>query len=381
MIDLFRVAMTPEAGKAVAKLYTPDENGRVYCGQGKYTDDFEILFALETGLKNRPLGVNSCSAAIDLALHMIGIGHGDEVITTPITCTATNGPIISRGAKIVWADVDSVTGLIDPWSVARSITPRTKAVIAVDWAGRHCDYAALRNAIYGRVPNISIIQDAAHCLYLGDQGHGDYVAWSFGPIKHLTTGGYGGALMVRFSERKRAELLRWHGLDRNGPSDSFRCEQDITEVGYRYHMTDDQAVVGLANLTAARLGVDRARDNAAFYSDAFKDCPGVIAEPWDQNCDYWLFGLLLERNRDGFMERMKERGIATSRVHARNDKHTAFQVSSTTGGSMVGWPLSGVEYFDGHQVNIPVGWWVTEEQREYIAKSVRECATEALAAR
>lgn len=361
MVDLFRCSMSPEAGAAVARLYTPDASGRIYCGQGRYTDLFEQTLQETLDLPRVPLGVNSCSAAIDLALHMIGIGPGDEVISTSLTCTATNGPIVSRGAKVVWADIDPITGLIDPVSVAHLITPRTKAVIAVDWAGRACDYAALQ-AIAGSIP---VIEDAAHRLYLPPI-HGDYVAWSFGPIKHLTTGGYGGALLPPHAQHKRASLLRWHGLDRTLPNDSFRCEQDIEEVGYRYHMTDDQAVVGLHNLDLACRGVAQARDNARYYCQQLAGIEGITIPPFDEGCDYWLFGMIIEHDRDGFIARLAERGIASGRVHARNDKHTAFRASTACDT-----PIPGVDSFDSHQVNIPVGHWVTPSERDSIVEAVR----------
>jgi dTDP-4-amino-4,6-dideoxygalactose transaminase len=176
-IPLFKVNMAPEAWLASKRVL---ESG--YVGQGPMVNEFEQRFAEATGLDRPPLGVNSCSAAIDLALHVIGVSPGDEVITTPITCSASNGPIVTRGAKIVWADVDPLTGCIDPRSVARLVTNHTKAVLAVDWGGRSCDYTALRAAVgqhnwidttsfeeaaQGRPskvfgPFIPIIQDAAH---------------------------------------------------------------------------------------------------------------------------------------------------------------------------------------------------------------------------
>lgn len=373
-LDLFRCSMSAQAGAAIADLYTPDEKGRVYCGQGSKTDEFEQTFAKRTGLSRAPLGVNSCSAAIDLALTLIGVGPGDEVICSPQNCTASNGPVVTRGAKIVWADIDYITGNIYPESIPVLVNQHTKAVIAVDWAGRSCNYSKLRDALQSASArsrrfdqDIPIIQDAAHRLYVtGDTGN--FVCWSFGPIKHLTTGGYGGALLPPAAQRKRAELLRWHGLDRTTGSADFRCAQDITEVGYRYHMTDDQAVVGLSNLYIAEHSVAMARKNAQWYCEQLANIPGIVVPPFDPNCDYWIFGLLIEQDRDRFMQYMSEHGIPTSRVHARNDIHTGFaQASTNTHAQRIG-----VDYFDAHQVNIPVGWWVTEEERQFICSAVKE---------
>src|SRR6516162_3783962 len=136
--------MTPEAGEAVKAVLTPDADGRVYCGEGPVTAQFEREFQAVAGVTDRVLGMNSCSAAIDLALDLVGLQPGDEVITTPMTCSASNGSVVTRGGSLVWADVNPLTGLIDPASVKRLVKPWTKAIIAVDWAGRTCDYPGLR---------------------------------------------------------------------------------------------------------------------------------------------------------------------------------------------------------------------------------------------
>lgn len=366
-MDLFRSSMSPEAGEAVKKILTPDENGRVYCGEGPVTLKFEQEFTAMAGLPDRPLGVNSCSAAIDLGLHLIGLQPEDEVIVSPMTCSASNGSVVTRGARLVWADVDPITGLIDPESVSRLISPWTKAIIAVDWSGRTCDYGALRAALRGH--NIPIIEDAAHKFYL-DDNFGDIVCWSFGPIKHLSTGGYGGAIMVDDTLYDRARLLRWHGLDRLSKAD-FRCSQDILEVGYRYHMTDDMASIGLANMSLAMYGVEMARAHAQYYCKELVDIPGIKVPPFDNQCDYWLFGIIVEGDRDEFAVKLAERGIPTSRAHARNDRHSGFAAATATQDGS----LSGVQYFDDHQLNIPVGWWITDKEIDYIIESVKELAS------
>jgi perosamine synthetase len=380
VIPLFKVNMSPRAREMVGMTL---DSG--YVGQGQRTAEFEHAFAVTLGLdtKHPPLGVNSCSSAIDLALHLTtprpNSGHRWNVVTTPITCSATNGSIVTRGGRIKWADVDPLTGNIDPISVAKQVDQDTAAVIAVDWGGRSCDYSTLRRAASGR----PVIQDAAHRLYVDPHNRGDYVCWSFGPIKHLTCGGYGGALLppvytsvhpdnLRFSPYERAKKLRWHGLDRESKSD-FRCEQDIVEVGYRYHMTDDMASVGLANLPMAIQGVTRNRANALWYTHAFANVPGITIPPYDHTCDYWLFTLLVE-DRDGLKAYLEEHGIASSQVHARNDKHSGFRA----GNQPV--DLPSVEWFDKHQLSIPVGWWVDDVDRERIASAVIHFATERVAA-
>jgi dTDP-4-amino-4,6-dideoxygalactose transaminase len=249
------------------------------------------------------------------------------------------------------------------------MNPSVKAIIAVDWGGRSCDYDALKTivsataALSWKFTTAQIIQDAAHCLYIG-QSHGDYVCWSFGPIKHLTCGGYGGAILPPDDQYERAKLLRWHGLDRTSKED-FRCSQDIIESGYRYHMTDDQASVGLANLGVAQKSVELARKNAAWYCEAFKDVPGIKVPEFDPMSNYWIFTIIVY-DREGLKDCLSRNGIGASQVHARNDKHTAFRRATARQDGL----LKGVEYFDNHQLSIPVGAWVTEEERDNIAKIV-----------
>lgn len=345
MIPLFKVAMSSEAQHRVADVLASG-----YIGQGAQVEAFEAALQSLLDLPYAPLTTNSCTSAIDLALHLIGVGYGDggpwdEVITTPVTCTATNSPIVTRGAVPIWADVDPLTGLIDPADVARKITRQTKAIMAVDWGGALCDYQALKQ--FG----IPVIQDAAHSLTAGIGG--DYVCWSFQAIKHLTTGD-GGALYAPTEQMERARLLRWYGLDRRSKAD-FRCEQDIAEVGYKYHMNDIAAAIGLANIGATKELIGKHRDHAAWYNY-------VLGKPHDPQSAWWLYTLLVE-DRQGFISHMADQGIACSPVHARNDKHTAFHFPNG--------PLPGVDYFASRNCSIPVGWWLSADDRRRVIEAVQ----------
>ena len=151
MIPLFKVKMSDRASDNVAKVL---ESG--FIGQGPVVEEFENKLWGVLKSKTRPVTVNSCTSAIDLALELIGVGPYDEVISSPQTCFASNVGALHRGARIRWADIDPATGLMDPSSVAKLITPKTKAIIAVNWAGKFCDYAALK------LFNVPVIEDAAH---------------------------------------------------------------------------------------------------------------------------------------------------------------------------------------------------------------------------
>ena len=337
--------MSPAATEGVGLVL-----GSGYIGQGPKVEEFEDALQEAYGLPARPVTTNSCTSALDLALELIGVGPGDYVITTPQTCTATNSPIVKRGAFPVWADVDT-NGLIQPNSVAAKLRsyPQAKAIMAVDWSGRLADYDGLRRVARG----IPIIEDAAHRLPDGNV-RGDYVAWSFQAIKFLTTGD-GGALLTPGNQYERAKLLRWYGLDRESGA-SFRCAQNIQEVGFKYHMNDIAASIGLANLLVASENLRRHRENA-------REIAVALNIEFNEDSHYWFLPLTVT-NRDGFMAHMTEAGIETSQVHARNDTHDAFLRAMPNRAG------SGTDWFDAHQVAIPCGWWLGDEGVDQVIEAV-----------
>ena len=358
MIDLFRPYMSQFAAAKVAEVLSYDADGRLYCGEGPRVKAFEARFAALIGGPSpiEAIAVNSCSSALALALELTRDG-GDEVISTPMTCTATSGAIVNAGARIVWADVDPRTGRIDPDDAARKITPRTRAIMAVNWGGHPCDY----ERIWRQSQGVPVIVDAAHGPFA--MTYMAYTCFSFGPIKHLSCGD-GGMLVSRNLDEARARRLRWHGLDRESGAD-FRCAQTIEEPGHKWHMNDINAAIGLANIGQVEWIVARHRANAAFYDRALAGAPGVTLPPANEQSSYWCYFLLVE-DREGFMAHMKDRGIATSPVHARNDTHPAYHFPNG--------PLPGVDHYSARNVAIPVGWFISEQEREYIANCVIDWA-------
>ena len=358
-IPLFKVYMSPEAPERVAEVLRSG-----YIGQGKIVEQFEEKLQTIFNCPVRPLTVNAGTSALTLALHLVGAGPGTEVVSTPMTCLATNTPIRASGAQVVWADVDPNTGLIDPEDVSRVVGPRTKAIMAVDWCGTPCNYSALRK--FG----IPIIEDAAHAIlsrvyvdgHVGDlhvaAAAGDYVCFSLQAIKHLTTGD-GGLLVVPREQYQRAKLLRWYGFDRDC-SESFRCAQNVKELGYKFHMNDINAAIGLANLEHTVEIVETHRQNAKFY-DRNIDNPLVKLIPFHPYSSYWIYTILVA-DIPSFTAYMQSCGVVVSPVHRRNDDYDALRGS---------WrPLPGVDEFFRQQVAIPVGWWVTPEDREKITGAV-----------
>lgn len=359
MIPLFKVHMPDTVMKPLEKILRSG-----YIGQGKVVEQFEVGLAKLIGNPN-VLTLNSCTSALHLALRLAGVSHGDEVISTPMTCSATTEPILAHGANIVWADIIRDTGEIDPKSIESKITNKTKAIICVHWGGYPCDLDSI-NAI-GKKHGIKVIEDAAHAMlstykrkYIGN--HSDFVCFSFQAIKHMTTVD-GGALFCKDKEDyERGKLLRWYGLDRES-SACFRCEQNIQEYGYKFHMNDVNATIGLEQLNCVKDIVAKHRHNGNYYMQHIYP-KYLLQYAKDRESAYWLFSILVEDVKS-MQEYLKEEGIASSPVHSRNDHYKMTEEFRDD-------YLLGVDYFAAHQLAIPVGWWLTNSARDYIVGKVND---------
>jgi dTDP-4-amino-4,6-dideoxygalactose transaminase len=363
MIPLFKVHM-PEA--VMGPLREVLLSG--YIGQGKKVDEFEAALVKRVG-NPRCLTLNNGTSGLHLALRLSGVGPGKNVVTTPMTCTATNEPILANGADIKWADINPMTGEIDPDDVVRKVDAKTAAIICVHWGGYPCDLASL-NVIafkYG----IPLIEDAAHAFGASYRGKpigsvSDFTMFSFQAIKHLTTVD-GGLLTCRMDDDyRRGKLLRWYGICREGRS-GFRCEPDIKEYGYKFHMNDVCATIGIVQLSYVDGILARHRDNARYYDMELADVFGVEPLAYDKErmSAYWLYTILVDGGVKEFEEFMGGKGVQVSPVHKRNDVHTMMVRFRDD-------HLPGVDEFERRQVSIPVGWWVTDEDRKTIADAIKE---------
>ena len=347
-VPLFKVFMSPNVDDELLRVL---HSG--YITEGPKVKEFEK--ALTKFIGTNALTVNSGTSALTLALRLAGVGPGDEVISTPMTCQATNVPIMTTGAKIVWADIDPRTGLIDPDSIAKRITSKTKVVMTVDWGGAPCDYAAIWNIIKHK--GISIIEDAAHALgstYMGEPVGtiADYTCFSFQAIKHLTTVDGGALTFVDADDFARARKLRWFGIDREAEVKEFRGEVDVEEWGYKFHMNDVNAIIGLANLQYTDQVIEYHRAAAKYYDEILDPTLYTNTNPsYLHESSHWLYTTLLPdaRVREEFKQHMKEKGIQVSQVHWRNDKLTTFK-------QFAEYNLPGVDEFANRMICIPVHW-------------------------
>ena len=360
MINLFTVTMPPKE-ELLPELEKVLYSG--YIGQGPKVEEFEHAFGQFIG-SDKVLSVNSGTSALHLALKLAGV-EGGEVISTPMTCTATNWPILANGADIVWADINPNTGMISAEDIARKLSDRTRAIMVVHWGGMPCDLSPILKL--AQKHDIPVIEDAAHALgaewydrMIGNTGS-DFTCFSFQAIKHLTTIDGGMLIVKRESDYKRGKLLRWYGIDRDTPRKDFRCEEDIVEWGYKFHMNDVTATMGLVALPHLPEIVEKHRSNAQFY-DIHINNPRVKKPTGYAGYSSWWLYTLRVPDRDSFMKHMTECGVMVSRVHARNDTHTTVKKYIT--------PLPGVDKFESEMVCVPVHSALTEDELNWIVTAI-----------
>ena len=388
-IPLFKVYMSKQASKDAAKVINSG-----FIGQGPVVEQFE------EALRNRfrqehVVTTNSATSAEHLAIRMLqnpseekemfeygyavkkwpGIKEGDEALCTSLTCTATNFPVLANGMKIKWVDVNSNNLNMDLDDLERKLSPTTKIIYVVHWGGYPIDLDRVKEIqekcyqLYGFRP--AVIEDCAHSFgskYKGKPvgSYGNFATFSFQAIKHLTS--VDGGILICPHEKlyKRAKILRWYGIDRDDNRKDFRCEADILEWGYKFHMNDVNASIGLANLKEVdKEVISKHKANGHYYNEQLKDVKGVTLLENKEGHDsaYWIYTIKVERQED-FMAKMKEKGIMVSRVHERNDKHTCVQEFKSA--------LPNLDKVVKEMICIPVGWWVTKDQREYIIKSIKK---------
>lgn len=336
-------------------------------GEGQAVLDFEAAFGRWLGNANI-LSFNSGTAALHTALHLVGVRNGDEVITTPMTAEPSNLAILHAGGLPVWADVDPANGNIDAASVAERITPRTRAILAVHYGGIPVDVAALRKVAAAH--GIPVIEDAAHALGARWQGkplgqHSEVVMFSLQAIKHMTT--VDGGMLAFNGSLANAETLaagrrfRWFGIDRA----QTRTEVDVREVGWKYHMNNVTATIGLAQLTVIDELIARHIANGRFLDAALANVTGLQTchIPEGGEASYWFYTVLAE-DRAGLEKHLAARGIDCSRAHRRNDAHSVFAAARR--------PLPGLDQFWERMLHIPCGWWVGDEERERIVSALKE---------
>jgi len=376
---LFKVHMPIE--ECLAEIKSVFESG--FVNEGQQVLDFQKALEKYLDVRNLVL-TNSCTSALTLAYKLSGVGPEAEVISPAMTCVATNTPIVNLGGRIVWADIDPESGSIDPSDVERKITPRTRAIVFVNWAGTPSDLNKIKNI--GQRHKIAIVQDAAHSFgaTYGEKPiseFADFTCLSFQAIKHLSTGDGGALICQDETQYQLAKKLKWFGYDREAVKDEKgewkgqRWSADIkqNEVGYKFNMNNISAAIGLAQMPHIKGLLRRHRANAAIYREQFQSSPHIrlIRVPAGAISSYWVFTCLYTGNvdsRDLLMEKLNAEGIAAGLVHLPNDGYSAF--------SGIDDNLPGTQAFSASQISLPCGWWIREEDSKFIAERVKTIASQ-----
>lgn len=334
-----------------------------YIAESEPVWNFQEQFGKYIGNHNT-LMVHSGTAALHIAMMVLDIGPGDEVISTPMTSEPTNTTIALTGAKIVWGDVDPNTGLLDPKSVREKITERTKAIMLVHYAGMVCDMDKFNKI--SKEFNIPIIEDAAHSLGSKYDGkiigsNSRFTCFSFQAIKQMTTVDGGAITFTNEDDIIPARKLRWFGLDKK----VSRLENDITRAGYKYGMNNVTATIGQIQLEHTPSIIDKYISNGKYYDNALIGVDGVTTVPYYKNTEpsYWLYTMKVE-NRDEFCKMMEAYGITATPLHHRSDTHSVFSESRCE--------LPNMDKWYEEYVHIPCGWWIDDEIREMIVDTIKK---------
>lgn len=376
LISLFAVNMPHSVDQPLLKVL---HSG--YIGQGPVTEEFERKFGEYVG-NLKAVSVNAGTSALQLALRLANVGPGDYVITTAMTCTATNLPILAAGAIPLFADIDPDTGMLDPDEVLQVyndapeyIRKKIKAVMVVDWGGSPAKLEQLKTI--ANYHDMLLIEDAAHAFgaKVGEKPIGsiaDITCYSFQAIKTITTVDGGMLTMLDPDHYKRAKILRWFGIDRDAPSTDTRIDQDIFEWGYKYHMNDVTATIGLHQLDYVDNIIAKQRDNAAAYNKAFAGLSNIaIPKVADHEYStYWLYTLQIfnKQMREQFKTFMAERNIMVSQVHKRNDHYTVFKPYAPGDKTQ----LDNLTRFADRMICIPVHAQLTTFERDKIIAAVKD---------
>ncbi len=297
-----------------------------WLGTGPKVARFEEMFRDYIGAKYA-LAVHSCTAALHLSLIASGVKPGDEVITTPMTFAATANAILHTGATPVFADVDRITMNIDPKEIEKKITPATKAILPVHFAGRACDMVSIIDI--ARRADAILINDAAHAIETEYNGkkigrYGAMTAYSFYATKNIVTG-EGGMVVTDDKEiADKVKIYGLHGMSKDAWkrfSDSGYKHYEIVYPGFKYNMMDLQAAIGIHQLEKIEAYSTRRRQIWDRYNEAFRDLPTLLPAPIEKNTRHalHLYTLLLDLEkltitRDQFLDLMFRENIGTG-VH------------------------------------------------------------------
>jgi len=315
------------------------------------------------------LATNNCTASLRATYAMLGVGPGDEVISTPYAFIATNTAILEQGAKPIFADIKYDDINIDPKSIREKITDKTRAISCVHFGGNPCDMDEIREI--GKEFNLPIIEDCAHALgskykgsFVGSKG--DLACFSLQVVKIITCGDGG---LITTTKKEYYEKLKkyiWYGIDRDNKEMRLLdpLPDDIIDLGFKYNMNDIIATLALHSLKHIEIPLKRRKEIGEKYREELKNFSKVQLLNYheDRTPNYQLFPIHVE-NRLKFAKHMRELKIQVNVNNMRNDKYTIF------GGKQ---DLPNLEKVDGDTILIPIHANLTDEQVDKVIKGIKD---------
>ncbi len=373
MIPVMRPWLGEQEARAAA-----DAVSSGWVAQGPRVAEFETRFAAHVGAAHG-VAVSSCTTALHLALHLLGVGAGDEVVVPSFSFVATANCAQYVGARPVFADVEQDDGNLSVRTVEPVLTDRTRAVIVVHQGGVPADVEPLRRLCDSR--GIALVEDAACAA--GSRYHGAPVgagshlaAWSFHPRKLLTTGEGGMLTTTDASVAERARRLREHGMNMSAAARHASSQpviESYLEVGFNYRMTDIQAAVGLVQLGKLDAMVDRRRELAARYTAMLADVPGVrpVRDPAWGETNFQSFWVELD---DDYPLTRNEllAALAAAGVSARAGIMAAHRQPAYAGHPHVALPAT--ERLTDSTLILPLFHTMQEREQEVVVGAVRRAA-------
>ena len=371
MIPLFKVYISPDIDEELKKVI---HSG--YVGEG--TKSRQLEQTLRNYFQNDNLLLtNSGTSSLHLALDVIRetyqlIPQETEVLCTCLSCLATAMPIESLGFKIKWVDINPDNLNIDLDDLERKLTKNTRIVMFVHWGGTPVDLDRIEEIKqkYKEVFNqeLLIIEDSSHCLssYWGDKligNSGNYCTFSMQAIKFLTTVDGGYITTPNRETAQQVKLKKWFGLDRES-GQNMRCLQKVIYNGFKMQPNDVLSTIGLCNFDGALVNAEIHKDNAEYYNQKLQYEGGVklLTLPEKAKSSWWIYTIFVE-DKVNFKKMMASKDIAVSEVHARMDVHPIYDKYRAF--------LPNMDSVEDKYISIPVGWWVTPENREYIVEAIK----------
>jgi dTDP-4-amino-4,6-dideoxygalactose transaminase len=344
-----------------------------WIGQGPLVDKFENVFQKKFAKNNSCIAVGSGTDALHLSFILANIKKDDEVICPVFTCTATNIPLLYIGAKIKFVDIDPLTMNISIDHLKKIVSKKTKAIIFVNYGGIPANLKAL-NQIKKKY-NLLLIQDAAQSL--GSKykkknitNYSDFTIFSFQAIKHITSGDGG---LLCFKNKKllnSARRIRWFGIDRI-KKQGGTWENDITEIGYKYQMTDLGARLLLDSIKDFSKISNHRKKIFNIYKKAFLENSSVkILDTVDKDLSnsHWLCTIII-KNRFNLQKKLRLLNIETNQVHFRNDRYSIFKKY------VKGKKFPNMDTYENKYLVIPMHLRISVKDAHYISSSINKILT------